>query len=41
MIIVIIVKGVEGGCVMDILFIGIMIALVAASWFFVKLVERV
>jgi hypothetical protein len=27
--------------VMDILFIGIMIVLFVASWFFVKLVERV
>jgi len=31
----------QGGSVMDILFIGITIVLFVASWFFVKLVERV
>jgi len=31
----------KGGRLMDILFIGITIVLFVASWFFVKLVERV
>ncbi len=31
----------KGGKLMDILFIGIMIMLFVASWFFVKLIERV
>jgi hypothetical protein len=33
--------GEEGGGLMDMLFIGIMIVLLVASWFFVKIVERV